>query len=76
MDGIMKLIIRMPVCNAVGGELWKFLNVFWSQEEQGKADDVRSGRDGISMNFFTSSFTRPIMFYIRSKFDIVTFKHV
>jgi hypothetical protein len=63
MDGIMKLIIRMLVCNDVCKEFRKFLYVFCNQEEETKADDVRSGRDGIYWDFLTSSFARPVRFY-------------
>jgi hypothetical protein len=63
MDGIMKLIIRKLVCNAVCREFRKFLKAFWNLEEEGKADDVRSGRDGMYWDFLLSSTSRSISFY-------------
>jgi hypothetical protein len=66
MDGIMKLIIRKLVCNAVCREFRKFLKAFWNLEEEGKADDFRSGRDGMYSNFLMSPFSRPIKGSIRS----------
>jgi hypothetical protein len=63
MDGIMKLIIRMLVCNAVCREFRKFLYVFCDQEEETKSDDVHSGRDRMYWDFLLSSFARPIRFY-------------